>query len=253
MRGRPCNSRLPPPTPTRARCSASASTLAILAGATIDPVSGVFSWTPTEAQGPGTYEIGVQVVDDGSPPEGDSRTFTIRVAEVNLRPALAPIPAQTVLAGHLVTFAASGSDADLPEDHLTYGLRPWHAGRGGHRPDDGRLHLGPAPGTPSTVVTIRVSDRGKPPLRPTLTVPITVINPSPTTTTVSDVRLATSGRGAKLSTTFLVSFSDALEPPRQAISATIPWCRLAATRSSEPGTTGPRDSARRAMIPRRTA
>ena len=37
-------------------------------GATIDPVSGVFSWTPTEAQGPGTFGVTVQVTDDGTRP-----------------------------------------------------------------------------------------------------------------------------------------------------------------------------------------
>ena len=37
------------------------------AGTFIDPVSGVFSWTPTEAQGPGVYAITVLVTDNGSP------------------------------------------------------------------------------------------------------------------------------------------------------------------------------------------
>ncbi len=37
------------------------------AGASIDPVTGVFTWTPTEAQGPGVYTFDVVVTDDGTP------------------------------------------------------------------------------------------------------------------------------------------------------------------------------------------
>lgn len=50
------------------------------AGASIDPVSGVFTWTPTETQGPGTYPITV-TVNDGS--EEDSETITVTVNEVS--------------------------------------------------------------------------------------------------------------------------------------------------------------------------
>ena len=38
------------------------------AGAAIQPATGVFSWTPTEAQGPGDYPIAVRVTDGGAPP-----------------------------------------------------------------------------------------------------------------------------------------------------------------------------------------
>src|ERR1043166_5512574 len=37
------------------------------AGAVINPTTGAFSWTPTEAQGPGTYSVTVRVTDDGIP------------------------------------------------------------------------------------------------------------------------------------------------------------------------------------------
>ena len=47
-------------------------------GAVIDPVTGVFTWTPTEAQGPGSYDITIRVTDDGTPSQidgvEDSRT-----------------------------------------------------------------------------------------------------------------------------------------------------------------------------------
>src|SRR5205823_2373355 len=37
------------------------------AGSSMDPATGVFSWTPSEEQGPGTYVFTVIVTDDGQP------------------------------------------------------------------------------------------------------------------------------------------------------------------------------------------
>jgi len=56
------------------------------AGAVIDPVTGAFSWTPTEAQGPGVYPVTVRVTDSGSPTLDDSETITITVNEDNNAP-----------------------------------------------------------------------------------------------------------------------------------------------------------------------
>lgn len=51
------------------------------AGATIDPSTGVFNWTPTEAQGPNQYTFDVKVEDNGTPIMSDSETITITVNE----------------------------------------------------------------------------------------------------------------------------------------------------------------------------
>jgi hypothetical protein len=48
-------------------------------GATINYNTGVFTWTPTEAQGPGTYPIIVRVTDNGTPPQFDEKTFVVTV------------------------------------------------------------------------------------------------------------------------------------------------------------------------------
>ncbi|MBN2247978.1 MAG: right-handed parallel beta-helix repeat-containing protein, partial [Coriobacteriia bacterium] len=53
------------------------------AGASIDATTGAFSWTPTEEQGPGTYEI--RVIARGSATI-DAETFMVTVAEVNVAP-----------------------------------------------------------------------------------------------------------------------------------------------------------------------
>src|SRR5439155_2160121 len=60
------------------------------AGAAIDAKTGVFTWTPTEAQGPGTYAVAVRVTDAGLFPLSDLETPTVTVREVNQPPAIAP-------------------------------------------------------------------------------------------------------------------------------------------------------------------
>jgi hypothetical protein len=56
------------------------------AGAAIDPATGVFEWTPAEAQGPGVYTFTVRVTDDGSPSLYDEEEITITVDEVLAAP-----------------------------------------------------------------------------------------------------------------------------------------------------------------------
>jgi hypothetical protein len=48
-------------------------------GASIDPNTGVFTWTPSTNQAPSTNTVTVRVIDSGSPPLADTRSFTIAV------------------------------------------------------------------------------------------------------------------------------------------------------------------------------
>lgn len=89
------------------------------AGAAIVGGTGVFTWTPTEAQGPGSYTFSVRVSDGALTHD---RSVTVTVNEINTSPVLSAIPAQTVDDGVLLTFTASASDADLPANTLTYSL-----------------------------------------------------------------------------------------------------------------------------------
>ena len=75
---------------------ASGTSGAVPAGASIDPGTGLFSWTPTEAQGPGTYIFDVVVTDNGVPNLADSETITVTVNELNVAPVLDAIGNQTV-------------------------------------------------------------------------------------------------------------------------------------------------------------
>jgi hypothetical protein len=88
------------------------------AGATIT-AGGNFSWTPTEAQGPGTYMVTVRVTDDGIPAMEDSETITISVGEVNLPPVLAPIGDRS-MATSQDTLEIELNGSDLDEDPLSY-------------------------------------------------------------------------------------------------------------------------------------
>jgi hypothetical protein len=51
---------------------------------------GAFSWTPTEAQGPGSYPFTVRVSDGTA---NTDAAITLTVTEVNAAPAIANVPA----------------------------------------------------------------------------------------------------------------------------------------------------------------
>jgi hypothetical protein len=59
-------------------------------GASIDPETGVFTWTPSECQGPGVYRIPIYVVDYCNDEANDMTVVTVAVNEVNERPILRP-------------------------------------------------------------------------------------------------------------------------------------------------------------------
>ncbi len=91
-------------------------------GAAIDPLTGAFSWTPGEAQEPGTYTFNAIVADNGSPPIKATNTFTVTVNESN-RPLVLPLQAdRTMDELTLLTVTNTASDADLPANALTYTL-----------------------------------------------------------------------------------------------------------------------------------
>ncbi len=130
-------------------------------GATIDSVTGVLTWTPGEADGPGTFEVTVRVTDSGTPALDDSETITVTVNAVNEAPVLDPIDDQTISVRQPLTVTATASDPDLPANDLTFGL-------GSGAPDG--ITIDPISGvitwTPTSSqegdhpVTVRVTDEG---------------------------------------------------------------------------------------------
>src|SRR5262249_12711157 len=91
------------------------------AGASITS-GGVFSWTPTEDQGPGSYTFDVVVPAHGTPALSDSKTITVAVKEVNLAPVLDPIGNKTADELTTLSFTATATDLDLPVNALTFSL-----------------------------------------------------------------------------------------------------------------------------------
>ena len=76
------------------------------AGAAIDPTDGVFTFTPTAAQGPGIYPVTARVTDNGTPELSATEEFTIVVlAEPQFTaiatPAITFGTASTTLSGNL--------------------------------------------------------------------------------------------------------------------------------------------------------
>jgi len=92
-------------------------------GAVINPVNNTFSWTPSEAQGPGVYTITFKACDDGDPVKCAEAEVTITVLEVNLPPVIDPIPDQEVDELELLTFTAVASDPDIPAQTLAFSLK----------------------------------------------------------------------------------------------------------------------------------
>jgi len=81
-------------------------------GAVIDPVTGLFTWTPVEGQGPSTNRITVLVSDSGLPPLTTTNTLSVVVQEINVVPVLPTIATQIVneLNSIIVTNAAVEPD-----------------------------------------------------------------------------------------------------------------------------------------------
>ncbi|HEY8561694.1 MAG TPA: Ig-like domain-containing protein [Pyrinomonadaceae bacterium] len=153
------------------------------AGMTIDAQTGALSWTPSEAQGAGDYPVTVRVTDNGTPSLSDSRTFTVRVNEVNLAPKFtAAIGNKAVDEETPLTFTVGASDPDLPANALTYSLVNAPTGASIDA-STGAFSWTPseAQGAGTYNVTFRVTDNGAPALSAEETVTITVreVNKAP--------------------------------------------------------------------------
>ena len=135
------------------------------AGASIDPATGAFNWTPSEAQGPGSYPITVRVTDNGLPPPplSDSETITVTVNEVNAAPVLDAIGNRAGIVGVPITFTAIATDADIPANALTFSLDPGAPLGATINASTGAFSWTPT-GCGTFPVTVRVTDSGTPTL-----------------------------------------------------------------------------------------
>jgi hypothetical protein len=83
-------------------------------GATIDPSTGVFTFTP--ADGPATYSPTVRVTDNGTPPLSDTKTFNITVNSVAPTASIAgPTDGYQGVAGQPRTFTLGAHEPSVAD------------------------------------------------------------------------------------------------------------------------------------------
>src|SRR5262249_19380646 len=134
------------------------------AGAAIDPATGAFTWTPTEAQGPSAPQVTVRVTDNGTPALFDDETITITVNEVNQAPVLLPIGPRATHVDSNLTFTAVAAAAGLPAHPLTVTLQGAVPAGATINPTTGLFSWTPtaAQGEGDFPITVRVTDNGAP-------------------------------------------------------------------------------------------
>jgi subtilisin-like proprotein convertase family protein len=88
--------------------------------------TGIITWTPSEAEGPGDYVITTVATDSGPPSSSATNSFVVSVNEVNSAPFWATnVPSQTnyfVNAQTTLTVTNTATDTDIPANPLTYVL-----------------------------------------------------------------------------------------------------------------------------------
>jgi len=93
-------------------------------GAHIDPETGRFTWRPTEQQGPGRYEMTVQVAASAANTIPARQRFAVLVREVAQPPVLEPIGEKTVEAGGTLAIQLRAEDPDVPSGPVRLFLGP---------------------------------------------------------------------------------------------------------------------------------
>jgi len=144
-------------------------------GASFNPSSRVFSWTPAFGDS-GNYNVTFTVTDDGSPAESDSEVVTISVGNVNRPPVLGSIGSKSVDEGNRLTFTISASAPD--GDILTYSASNLPSGanfNSGTRTFSWTPAIGDAG---NYNVQFTVTDNGSPPESDLEIVTITVVDSS---------------------------------------------------------------------------
>ncbi|MDO9187447.1 MAG: DUF4347 domain-containing protein [Bacteroidia bacterium] len=175
----------------------------IILGMSIDANTGLFSWTPGEAQGGLTPSVTITVTDSGTGNLLDSETFTISVADLNAAPVLAAIGNRSVNELATLSFTASATDADLPADTLSFSLdaasvtlgMSIDANTGAFSWTPGEAQGGL---TPSVTITVTDSGTGNLLDSETFTISVADLNIPPTETNLSAAETYTANTALNL-------------------------------------------------------
>ncbi len=151
--------------------------------------TGAFTFTPTEDQGGQSFSIDVVVDDGGVLEPADRETVTITVAESNSAPILDPVGNFSTPDETLLTFTATGSDAnDTPANNVSFSLSG--APVGATISPTGTFNWTPTAAQGSKLHTFDVvlTDDGVPPLSASETITVTVgnVNAPPTLSAIGD-------------------------------------------------------------------
>jgi len=135
------------------------------AGAAIDPVTGLFTWRPTQSQAPSTNLVRVRVTDNGTPNLSDAGAFSV-IVKRNSAPALTALPNYYANALQLLSVQASATDGSLAANQLYFSLEPGAPDGAGVDPTNGLFTWIPSrqQATTTNVITLTVTDSGAPPL-----------------------------------------------------------------------------------------
>jgi hypothetical protein len=162
-------------------------------GASIS-TNGQFTWTPTEAEGPGLYLIEVMATDNGTPSLSATQEITITVNEVNLPPVLSPIPDLSARIGQTLVYTNQALDNDWPTNTLTYHLEEDAPAGATIDPDTGVFSWTPdtSQGPRTWSLTVTVNDHGAPAMSDSKSMLITVLGP-PTAPHFTGIQLDNTG------------------------------------------------------------
>lgn len=140
-------------------------------GASLDPVSGAFKWTPGKGSANNYYGIKFTVTDQSPVPLTASQEITIRVLGENSPPTLHPVEGKTVKAGEGVRLELKATDKD--GDTLTFAASKLPPGA---HLDKNTGVFSWEPKTPGIFnIKFDVTDNGTPPLSDTKEVSINVL------------------------------------------------------------------------------
>ena len=135
------------------------------AGWIFDGDTGRYYWSPTEADGPGVWEVRVRATDNGNPVRSVDSVLRVGVREVNQAPTLASPGDFLILERARLGVALTGSDADQPRQTVRYSLVEGPEGAGVDAvTGDFTWRPRADQGGRSYAVRVRVTDNGTPAL-----------------------------------------------------------------------------------------
>ncbi|MEX0728446.1 MAG: SUMF1/EgtB/PvdO family nonheme iron enzyme [Planctomycetaceae bacterium] len=135
-------------------------------GASINPQTGQFSWTPGEKDGPGEFVLAVQLISVNEAVESAAVSWSVDVQEVNDAPALEQPKNYVIDEMKTLEFAAQATDADEPANALKFELSGDVPQGAAVDPVTGQFEWTPteSQGPGEYTISLKVSDDGKPSL-----------------------------------------------------------------------------------------